>query len=125
MSHVRVQVEFTPLAEDDEFVLDQLTEELARDLGEIGEVERIAMTAAPDSKGVAELALGTLTVLTSVDPGYIQALVDVVAAFLRRNAGRRAHLRVGEIELTIDQPTASETAELIRTVQAAIERSQR
>jgi hypothetical protein len=96
VSYVRVHVDFTPLADDDEFVLDQLTDELAGDLREIGEVERDAQPAPHgDRKGVAELALGSLTVLAGVDPSYVQALVNVVVAFLQRNTGRRAHLRVG------------------------------
>jgi hypothetical protein len=124
MSYVRVQVDFTPLADDDEFVLDQLTEELADELREIGEVERVPQPGSdPGSKGVAELALGVVTVLAGVDPGYVQALVKVVVAFLQRNTGRRARLRVGDTELTIDRPSGGETAELIRTAQAAIERS--
>jgi hypothetical protein len=126
VSYVRVRVDFTALADDDEFVLDQLTEELADDLRDIGEVERVAQPApGPDSKGVAELALGALTVLAGTDPGYAQALVDLVVAFLQRNTGRRVHLRVGDIELTIDRPTRSQTSELIKTAQAAIERSRR
>lgn len=124
MSYVRVHVDFTPLADDDELVLDQLTEELAGDLREIGEVERVAQPAPHgDSKGVAELALGSLTVLAGADPGYVQTLIEVIVAFLQRNTDRRAHLRVGKVELTIDRPTRGETAELIRAVRAAIERS--
>ena len=64
-----------------------------------------------------------VTVLAGTDPGYVQALVDVVLAFLRRHDGRRVHLRVGDIELTIDRPTHGQTDELITTVRAAIERS--
>lgn len=78
-------------------------------------------TRAPRASG--ELALGVVTVLAGVDPGYVQALVDVILAFLQRHTGRRAHLRVGDIELTIDRPTRGQTDELIRTVQAAIESS--
>ncbi|MBN1171684.1 MAG: hypothetical protein JXA67_05880 [Micromonosporaceae bacterium] len=126
MSYVRVRIGFTALVEDDDFVLDQLTEELADDLREIGAVERVAQPAVcPDSKGVAELVLGSLTVLVGTDPGYAQALVDLVVAFLQRNTGRRAQLRVGDVELTIDRPTRAQTAELIKTAQAAIERSGR
>ncbi len=126
MSYVRVHVDFTPLADDDEFVLDQLTEDLADNLREIGEVERVPQPASgPDSKGVAELTLGVVTVLVGVDFGYVQALVDVVVAFLQRNTGRRAHLQVGDIVLTIDLPSHGETAEMIRMVQAAIEQSRR
>ncbi|NBE81618.1 hypothetical protein [Micromonospora rubida] len=126
MSHVRIRIDFTPLADDDEFVLGELTDELADDLRDVGEVDRIERpTTDPAAKGVGELALGVVTVLAGVDPGYVQALVDVVLAFLQRHTGRRVHLRVGDIELTIDRPTHAQTDELIRTVRAAIERSRR
>ncbi|MEU7959587.1 effector-associated constant component EACC1 [Micromonospora humida] len=124
MSHARIRIDFTPLADDDEFVLGELTEELADDLREVGEVERVERPVAdPEAKGVAELALGVVTVLAGTDPGYVQALVDVVLAFLQRHTGRRVHLRVGDIELTIDRPTHGQTDELIATVRAAIERT--
>jgi len=125
VSQVRVEVTFTPLTGDDDFVLDQLTEELADDLREVGEVRRIPLAPGPASKGIAELALAAVTVLTSVDPSYVQSLVDVIAAFLQRHTGRRVQLRVGDVELTIDQPTRGETAELIETVRAAIEAGHR
>lgn len=124
MSHVPVQVSFTPLPEDDDFVLDQLTEELADGLRDIGDVERVEVSHRDaDSKGVAELVLGVVTVLVNTDPGYVQALVDVIVGFLDRNAGRRAHLKVGDLELTIDRPTRRQNDELIRVVREAIERS--
>ncbi|WP_320068903.1 hypothetical protein [Micromonospora sp. RTGN7] len=125
MSDVRIRIDFTPLA-DDEFVLGELTEELADELRDVGEVDRVELPVTdPNAKGVGELALGAVTVLAGVDPGYVQALVDVVLAFLQRHTGRRVHLRVGDIELTIDRPTHAQTDELIRTIQAAIERSRR
>ncbi|SCE63471.1 hypothetical protein GA0070558_10115 [Micromonospora haikouensis] len=124
MSHVRIRIDFTPLPDDDEFVLGELTDELADDLREIGEVERVEQPVTdPHTKGVAELALGVVTVLAGADPGYVQALVDVVLAFLQRHTGRRVHLRVGDIELTIDRPTHRQTDELVATVRAAIERA--
>ncbi|BCJ57170.1 hypothetical protein [Micromonospora endophytica] len=124
MSRVRIRIAFTPLADDDEFVLGELTDELADDLREVGEVSRVERASVDrDAKGVAELALGVVTVLAGTEPGYVQALVDVVLAFLQRHTGRRVHLRVGDIELTIDRPTHAQTDELIRTVQAAIERA--
>ncbi|MEV0809363.1 hypothetical protein [Micromonospora sp. NPDC050200] len=124
MSHVRLRIDFTPLADDNEFVLGELTDELADDLREIGLVERVEQPVAePNAKGVAELALGVVTVLAGADPGYVQALVDVVLAFLQRYTGRRVHLRVGDIELTIDRPTHRQTDELVATVRAAIERT--
>ncbi|WBB89761.1 hypothetical protein [Verrucosispora sp. WMMC514] len=124
MSHVRIRIAFTPLADDDEFVLGELTDELADGLREVGDVSRVERASvAPDAKGVAELALGIVTVLAGTEPGYVQALVEVVLAFLHRHTGRRVHLRVGDIELTIDQPTHAQTDELIRTVRTAIERA--
>lgn len=125
MSHVRVQIDFTALVDDDEFVLDQLTEELADNLREIGDVDRITRPVAdPQSKGVTEVVVGAVSMLAGVDPAFVQALVDILAGFVDRHEKRAVHLRVGDIELTIDQPTRGETAELIRTVQAAIERAQ-
>ncbi|WP_239118241.1 hypothetical protein [Paractinoplanes ferrugineus] len=111
------------LPDDDDFILDQVTEELADDLREVGEVERIPQAGrGAGDKGVAELVAGAVAVLATADPGYLQALADVIVGFLQRNTGRRAHLRVGDIEFTIDRPSRKETAELIKAVQTAIER---
>ncbi|WP_327030934.1 hypothetical protein OG989_15950 [Micromonospora sp. NBC_01740] len=123
MSEVVVEVSFTPLPEDDDFVLDQLTDELVEDLGDIGEVRRLESPAGPDSKGVGEVVLATVAVVAGADPGYAQALVDLVVGFLNRNQGRRAHLRIGAVELTIDQATKAETTQLIDLVRDAIEHS--
>lgn len=124
MPHAHLVIGIVPLPDDDDFVLDRLTEELADDLREIGEAERIAQSGViPGDKGVAELVVGAVTVLAGTDPAYLQALVDLVVGFLQRNAGRRAQLRVGEVELTIDRPSRKEAAELIKIVQTAIERS--
>jgi hypothetical protein len=124
MPPAQLVIGIMPLPEDDDFVLDQMTEDLADRLREIGDVQRISRsTRDAGDKGVAELVAGAVTVWAGTDPAYLQALADVVGGFLQRNAGRRAHLRVGDIELTIEQPSRKETAELIRTVQAAIERS--
>jgi hypothetical protein len=124
VSQILIQVGFTPLPEDDDFALDQLTEELADDLSDIGGVSRAqSHVARPDDKGVAELVLGTVTLLASADPGYAQALVDLIVGFLNRHTGRRVHLRVGDIELTIDRPTKAQNDELIRVVRDAIEKS--
>ncbi|MFC6018406.1 hypothetical protein ACFP2T_19615 [Plantactinospora solaniradicis] len=124
MPQILVQVGFTPLPEDDDFVLDQLTEELADDLRGIGEVHRVESSVRDrDSKGVAELVLGTVTVLLGTDSGYAQALVELVVCFINRNNGRRVQLKVGDIELSIDRPTKAQNDELIRMVRDAIERS--
>ena len=123
VSEVVVEVSFTSLPEDDDFVLDQLTDELEDDLREIGEVSRPVAPAGSDAKGIGELVLATVGVVAGTDPGYVQALVDLIVGFLNRNQGRRAHLRIGDIELTIDQATKAETTKMIDLVRDAIERS--
>jgi hypothetical protein len=123
MRHAQLVIGIEPLPDDDDFVLDQVTEELADNLREVGEAERLPRSARrTGDKGVAELVGGVVAVVASVDPGYLQALADVVVGFLQRNAGRRAHLRVGDVEFTIDRPSRKETAELIKALQTAIER---
>ncbi len=123
MSEVVLEVSFTSLPEDDDFVLDQLTDELLDDLRDIGDVSRVEVQAGSDSKGVGEMVLATVAAFAGTDPGYAQALVDLVLGFLNRNQGRKAHLKVGDIELTIDQPTKEEASEMIDIVRGAIERS--
>lgn len=125
MAHVRFLVEFTSLVDDDEFVLDRLTHELAADLADVGEVEYQPAEIEPGSKGVAEIVLASLSVLSASEPSYVQAVVETVVAFLNRNTGRRAHLRVADVELTIDGPTEGEVTDMINIVMAAIERSGR
>jgi hypothetical protein len=113
-----------PLADDDDFALDQVTEDLADDLGEIGAVRRIAQPArGAGDKGVGEVVVGAVTVLAGTDPACLQTLGDIVVAFLKRHEGRRVHLRVGDVEFTIDQPSRKEAAQLIETVRAAVERA--
>jgi hypothetical protein len=123
VSEVVVEVSFTSLPEDDDFALDLVTDELAEDLSDLGEVRRLDLDAEPGSKGVGEVVLGTLAVVATADPGYAQALVDLVLGFLTRNRGRKAHLKVGDIELTIDQPTKAQASEMIDIVRNAIERA--
>lgn len=123
MSEVVVEVSFTSLPEDDDFALDLLTDELAEDLRDLGEVRRLDVDAGLDGKGIGEVVLGTLAVVASTDPDYAQALVDLVLGFLGRNRGRKAHLKIDDIELTIDQPTKAQTSEMIDIVRNAIERS--
>ncbi|MEU1587476.1 hypothetical protein [Micromonospora sp. NPDC005710] len=123
MFEVVVEVSFTSLPEDDDFALDLVTNELAEDLSDLGEVRRLDLDAEPGSKGVGEVVLGTLAVVVAADPGYAQALVDLVLGFLGRNRGRKAHLKVGDIELTIDQPTKAQVSEMIDVVRNAIERA--
>ncbi|MCO8274892.1 hypothetical protein M1L60_30295 [Actinoplanes sp. TRM 88003] len=123
MSEVVVEVTLTALPEDDDFSLEVATDELSADLSDLGEVLRPEVATGPDSKGVGEVALGTLAVVASIDPGYAQALVDLILGFLGRNRGRKIHLKVGDIELTVDQPTKAQTSEMIDIVRNAIERS--
>jgi hypothetical protein len=123
VSEVVVEVSFTPLSEDDDFSLDLLTDEFAEDLRDLGEVRRSAVDGRPDGKGVGEVVLATLAVVAGSDPGYAQALVDLVLGFLGRNRGRTVHLKVGDVELTVDQPTKAQTSEIIDIVRNAIERS--
>jgi hypothetical protein len=123
MARVRFLVEFTSLVDDDDFVLDRLTRELAVDLAEIGDVNYESAQSPPDSKGAEEIVLGALSVLTAAEPSHVQAVVDTVVAFLGRNTGRRAHLKVADVELAIDRPTKGEVADMIKIVRTAIERS--
>lgn len=122
MPQVRLFVRFTTTAEDDDFVLERLTAELADELRAAGEVDYVPVPARAGDKGVAEVALATLSVLTAVDPAYLRVLVEGVVVFTNRNAGRRVQLKVGDTELTIDRPTRGEVETVIQTVQSAVER---
>lgn len=116
------RVEFGALPDDDEFQLDRVTEELADDLRSVGDVERVAVAPAPGAKGTLELALGSLSLLAGTDPSVVQAIVDLLVGFLNRNKGRTVRLRVADVDLTLEQATTAEAAEVIRIAQAAIER---
>ncbi len=115
-------MEFATTTEDDDFVLERLTAELADEVRAAGEVDYVPVPASPGDKGVAEVAVATLSVLTAVDPAYLRLLVEGVVAFTNRNAGRRVQLKVGDTELTIDRPTQGEVETVIKTVQSAVER---
>jgi hypothetical protein len=120
LAQIRVLVGFTTTAEDDDFVLERLRTELAGELRAAGEVGSVPVPATPGDKGVAEVAVAMLSVLT--DPAYLRVLIDGAVAFTNRNAGRRVHLKIGDTELTIDRPTRGEVETVIKTVQSAIER---
>lgn len=122
MAQTRLFVRFTTTAEDDDFVLERLTAELADELRVAGEVDYVPVPARPGDKGVAEVAVATLSVLTVVDPAYLRLLIEGVVAFTKRNAGRRVQLKVGDTELTIDRPTRGEVETVIQAVQSAVER---
>lgn len=109
--------------EDSDEHLARLTRELEGDLRDVGEVRYLTLPATADSKGVGEVVAATLAVVTGADPVYVQALVETVVAFLRRNEGRRARLTVGDVEVAIDQPTRDEVADLIEIARVAIERA--
>ncbi|MGH8887319.1 MAG: hypothetical protein ACRDYX_19575 [Egibacteraceae bacterium] len=121
MEQVRLLVRFTITAEDDDFILERLTAELADELRAAGEVDFVPVPARSGDKGVAEVA-AALSVLIAVDPAYLQLLIESVVAFTNRNAGRRVHLEVGNTELTIDRPTRGEVEKVIQAMQSAIER---
>jgi hypothetical protein len=123
LPQVRLFVRFTTTAEDDDFVLERLTAELADELRAAGKVDYVPVPARAGDKGVAEVALATLSVLTAVDPAYLRLLVEGVVAFTNRNAGRRVQLKVGNTELTIDRPTRDEVDTVIQTVESAVERN--
>lgn len=122
MAQTRLLVRFTTTAEDDDFVLERLTAELADELRVAGEVDYVPVPAQPGDKGVAEVAVATLSVLTAVDPAYLRLLIEGVVAFTKRNVGRRVQLKVGDTELTIDRPTRGEVETVIQAVQSAVER---
>lgn len=122
MTQVRLFVGFTTTAEDDDFVVERLTAELADELRAAGEVDYVPVPARPGDKGVAEVAVAMLSVLTAVDPAYFRLLIDGVVAFTNRNAGRRVQLKVGDTELTIDRPTYDEVETVIKAMQSAVER---
>jgi hypothetical protein len=127
MPLMRFRLDVLSTSDDDEILLDRLTEELAEDLRDLGDVHPVEAQGgpAPDAKGAAEIVVGSLALVAGTDPAIVQSLVELTLGFLRRNEGRRVHLRVADIELTIDRPSRAETAELIRTLQATIERSER
>jgi hypothetical protein len=122
LAQVRLLVGFTTTAEDDDFVLERLTAELADELRVAGEVDYVPVPVRPGDKGVAEVAVATLGVVTAVDPANLRLLVEGVVAFTKRNAGRRVRLKVGDTELTIDRPTRGEVETIIKTVQSVVER---
>jgi hypothetical protein len=123
MAQTCVTVAFSAEPDDTDEELARLTRELALDLREVGVVEYVRTVPEQGSKGVGEVVAATLAVFTTAEPTYVQALVDTVVAILRRNEGRRAHLKVGGIELILDQPSSDEVVQLIEMTRSAIERA--
>lgn len=122
MAQVNVVVSFDQMPDDTDGSLAHLTRELELDLCEIGIVEYLPTEPSPDAKGVGEVVAATVSVLTAAEPAYIEALVKTVAAFLRRNEGRSARLKVGDAELAIEQPSERQVDELIRMMWTVVER---
>jgi hypothetical protein len=123
MAQTPVTVAYNAEPDDTDEELARLTRELALDLREVGVVEYVAAVPEQGSKGVGEVVAATLAVFTAAEPTYVQALVETVVAFVRRHEGRRAQLKVGGIELAIDQPSRDEVVELIEMTRSAIERA--
>ena len=122
MTQVQLLVAFTTSAEDDDFVLERLTAELAEELRAAGEVDYVPASATPGDKGMAEVVAATLSVLTAVNTADLRLLLDAVVAFMNRNAGRRVQLKVGDTELVIDRPTQNEVETVLKAMQKTIER---
>jgi hypothetical protein len=122
VGQVRVVVTFDPGPDDSDEQVAHFTRELELDLREVGVVEYLPAAPARDAKGVGEVVAATVAVLTAAEPTYAEALVRTVVAFVRRHEGRRAHLKVGSVELAIDQPSGDEVAELIQMPRSVIER---
>jgi hypothetical protein len=124
LAELRSQISFQTAATDDDFVLERLSAELAEDLRDVGEVSYSTLEAQPGDKGIGEVAVATLSVLTAVDPAQLEAMIQILSSFTKRNAGRRVQMRVGEVELTIDRPTDAQVDTILKTVQNAVDRQQ-
>lgn len=85
-------ISFDREAGDDDFVLERLTGELANDLRSIGDVAYQPIESEPGSKGLAEVAAATVSVLTGADPAHVEAVIQILIGFASRSAGRRAHM---------------------------------
>jgi hypothetical protein len=116
-----VTVTFASLQEEPEDTFLDHTRELALDLREIGPVDFVPAVSAPGAKSAGEVVAGVLAIAATANPDYAQAVVQTVVAFLRRNENRRASLKVGDIELHIDQPTRDEVARIIDAMQTALD----
>lgn len=116
-----VTVTFTPLPQEPEDILLSRTRELALDLREIGPVDFVPAPSAPGAKSAGEIVAGVLALAATVNPDYVQAAVQTIVAFLRRHENRRASLKVGDVELHIDQPSRDEVARIIDAMQSALD----
>jgi len=121
VSEVLSRIRFDTLGTDDDLAIDRLTTDLAVALTQAGsEAKRPRLEPSPGDKGAGELVLATLNVLTSADPAQIEAMVRVLVGFVRRNDGRRVHVRIDDNELTIDRPTEQQADELIAIYRSAV-----
>lgn len=116
-----VTVTFASLLEEPEDAFLSRTRELARDLREIGPVDFVPAVSAPGAKSAGEIVAGVLAMAVTANPDYVQAIVHTVVAFVRRNENRHASLKVGDIELHVDQPTRDEVARIIDAMQTALD----
>ena len=114
--HVTVELDANP---------DDTSNSLAQAGGELeSELRAVSgrLPAPPQEKGAGEVVAGAIALITAADPAVLQAIVQTVVAFLRRNEGRRAHLKVGDVELAIGRPSDDEVAALIDVARSAAER---
>ena len=116
-----VTVTLESLPQEPEEALLSSTQELVLDLREIGPVDFVPVASGTGAKSAGEVVAGVLALVASANPDYVQAVVQTVVAFLRRHDNRRATLKVGEVELHIDQPSRDEVARIIDTMQSALE----
>ena len=116
-----VIVTLEPLPQESEEALLGRTRELVLDLREIGPVDFVPVASASGAKSAAEIVAGALALAASANPDYVQAAVQTIVAFLRRHDNRRATLKVGDVELHIDQPSRDEVARIIDAMQTALE----
>lgn len=117
-------MEFSTDPEDDDFILERLTNELADELRPVSDVGYVPLAVQPGDKGVGEVVSAALSVLIAINPDYLRLLIEAIAAFTSRNVGRRVQLTVGDAEITIDRPQSDEVETLIKLMQSAVARRQ-
>jgi hypothetical protein len=109
------QINFDVLEEDDDFSVDRLSKDLAKQLRQVCDVSFPADEPTEGDKGAGELMVATLNVLTGVDPVQIEAILRILGSFTRRNPKRKIRLRIGEDEIEIDNPTSDHLDALVQS----------
>lgn len=122
MAQVGIRVDFSQLPGDDDILLERLSGELAVDLSGLGTVEAVQIPAGPGHKASLDLVLTALTLVTQVDLSTVELLLETIQLFVRRNPGRTARLRVGEMELTVEDVTTEEVLRMIDIAQDMVRR---